>query len=531
MADRMGQQLGKYRLIKLLGRGGSSEVYLGEHLYLKSLAAIKVLGAQFGKDDESNFLVEAQMVARLAHPHIIHILDFDVQEGIPFLIMEYAVNGTLRQRHPKGAVLSLPVIIQYVKQIAEALQYAHEQKFVHRDIKPENLLLGRHNEVLLSDFGIALVAHSSRSQNPSNIAGTVPYMSPEQIQGRPRPASDQYSLGIVIYEWLCGERPFAGSFSELCTQHLFATPPALREKIPTISPAVEELIFTVLAKDPGQRFKNILAFANALEQASELKQSPEALLRTPSVTPQSDVITLSNPSSPVSSQISLQPSKEVSHPEIQTSINRNKATLVSTKPMVESVSTQHRLPRELNGMAGGWSIGTRQAVALLLGSVIFGIVGRFTTYVRLAGLPYSFPVFLGVVILLFFGVTFGPWIGLFSAALGYLVEHAIAGTPIVWNQALGITFIGLVAGFTGLVTKRPSNQLRTIFIAEIVSAIAIVVGIACGSFIGILTSQYTVSESIKIFIVDGSADFVLGLVMLPLLLVIYTQVTKILNLT
>lgn len=94
-------------------------------------------------------------------------------------------------------------------------QYAHDEKLIHRDIKPENMLLGRRNDILLSDFGIALVAQSSRYQSAQEMAGTMAYMAPEQIQGKPRPASDQYSLGIVVYEWLSGDRPFHSSLTEL----------------------------------------------------------------------------------------------------------------------------------------------------------------------------------------------------------------------------------------------------------------------------------------------------------------------------
>src|SRR5437660_5304196 len=108
------------------------------------------------------------------------------------------------------------------------------------------MLVGERNEVLLSDFGIALVVQSSGHQSTQEVIGTVAYMSPEQIQGKPRPSSDQYSLAIVVYEWLCGDRPFHGSLTELCTQHMFASPPPLREKIPMMRPAVEQVVMTAL---------------------------------------------------------------------------------------------------------------------------------------------------------------------------------------------------------------------------------------------------------------------------------------------
>jgi serine/threonine protein kinase len=188
MVDRVGQQFGNYRLIRLLGRGGFAEVYLGQHLRLKTQAAIKVLHTQLADNDIDGFLNEAQTIARLEHPHIVRVFDFDVTEGVPFLIMSYAPNGTLRQRHAKGTRLTPETIVPYVMQIADALQYAHEEKLIHRDIKPENMLLDRRNQVLLSDFSIALIMQSSRYQSFQEVAGTVSYMAPEQVQGKPRPA-------------------------------------------------------------------------------------------------------------------------------------------------------------------------------------------------------------------------------------------------------------------------------------------------------------------------------------------------------
>jgi serine/threonine protein kinase len=115
---------------------------------------------------------------------------FGTEDKTPFLVMDYAPNGTLRQLHPKGTSLPLELIISYVKQIAAALQFAHNEKIIHRDVKPENMLVGARQEILLSDFGIALIAQSSRYQSMMDIAGTIAYMAPEQIQAHPRPASD-----------------------------------------------------------------------------------------------------------------------------------------------------------------------------------------------------------------------------------------------------------------------------------------------------------------------------------------------------
>jgi predicted ATPase/DNA-binding CsgD family transcriptional regulator len=278
MTVSVGQQLGNYRLIQLLGRGNFAEVYLGEHLHLYTQAAIKVLHAQVVGDDVEGFLTEARTIARLRHPCIIRVLDFGVEGTTSFLVMDYAPYGSLRKLHPKGTLVPLASIVSYAKQVATALQYAHDQHLIHRDVKPENLLLGHYNQVLLSDFGLAILVQSSSNQQVQNTAGTLAYMAPEQIQAYPRPASDQYALGIIVYEWLCGDCPFYGSFAEIANKHAFVPPPPLCEKVPTLPLAVEHVVFKALAKDPKGRFANVQAFATALEEACLADSSGQTLL-------------------------------------------------------------------------------------------------------------------------------------------------------------------------------------------------------------------------------------------------------------
>src|SRR5207245_377376 len=171
----------------------------------------------------------------------------------------------------RSRAVPLPTIIPYVEQVAEALQRAHDENLIHRDVKPENMLLGRQNEVLLSDFGIALMAaQNTRDQALATAAGTIGYMAPEQIQGKPRPASDQYSLGIVVYEWLSGTKPFQGSLTEVVSQQLAIPPEPLREKNASISPAVESVVMNALAKDPKERSATIIYFASGSDDQTVL---------------------------------------------------------------------------------------------------------------------------------------------------------------------------------------------------------------------------------------------------------------------
>src|SRR6266496_1420827 len=263
---RIGQQLGNYRLVHLLGRGSFADVYLGEHIHLNTQTAIKVLDMRLTNEDMSDFLNEARTIAHLKHPSIIQVLEFGVERNTPYLVMEYAPNGSLRGRFPKGSRLSTEDIQPYVMQIASALQHAHDEKLIHRDIKPENMLLGINDEVLLADFGIAVVAHSSRTQSMQGVAGTVAYMAPEQLRGMPVKASDQYALAAVIYEWLTGSSPFQGSFVEVATHHTLTFPPPLREQVPTTPPMVEAAVLKALAKDPAQRFASVQEFADAFAQ-------------------------------------------------------------------------------------------------------------------------------------------------------------------------------------------------------------------------------------------------------------------------
>ena len=269
MADRVGQQWGNYRLVRKIDGGGFAEVYLGEHIHVKSQAALKLLFSSSRDEKVEQFRTEAEILVKLRHPHIVRMLDFTVEQEIPVLIMDYAPGGTARKRHVEGSSLPLVTVVAYVKQVAAALQYAHNQGVIHRDIKPENMLFDTPNHILLSDFGLALLAPSPELLSTQERAGTRAYIPPEQWDGKPAFASDQYALGIITYEWLCGERPFRGDPWALEYQHKEVAPPSLQERCPGLPAAVEEVVFIALKKDPKQRFANIQAFANALEQASQ----------------------------------------------------------------------------------------------------------------------------------------------------------------------------------------------------------------------------------------------------------------------
>ena len=269
MADHVDRQLANYSLLHQISQDSLTTSYLGEHLRLGTKAVIKVFHNKLVGDDKERFLEGARRFAHLEHPHILRLLDVGVEGGTAFLIMAYAPHGSLRQAFPKGTQLSPSRIVPYVKQVASALHYVHNQGLIHQNVKPENMLLGPDNEILLDDFYFPLLTQGSNFLSRPEMIGTVDYMAPEQLRGRPQPASDEYSLGIVVYEWLSGNPPFHGSFTEIANQHISTPPPPLHEKIPTISTEVERVVLTALEKDPRRRFATVQAFATAFEQASQ----------------------------------------------------------------------------------------------------------------------------------------------------------------------------------------------------------------------------------------------------------------------
>src|SRR5450755_910542 len=271
MVDRTDQHIGNYRLTRRIASGGMADVYLASHIYLQTQVAVKILHSWMSEYEEKAFLQEARIIAGLNHPHIIRIVDFGVDtndnRSFAYLVMEYA-SSSLANLYPVGTPVPFATIRTYVSDIASALNYAHEQGVVHRDVKPSNILLSVNDTVLLSDFGIATFINADKESTlDRTITGTPIFMAPEQIMGKARPASDQYALGIMVYEWLCGFPPFTGSTTQLFAQQMNMAPPPLRSRLSSISPEVEQVVFIALAKKPEDRFSNINAFANALSTA------------------------------------------------------------------------------------------------------------------------------------------------------------------------------------------------------------------------------------------------------------------------
>jgi len=274
MANYTGQHFGPYRLLRLLGQNDGTWVYLGEHLVLHTQVVIKVLTLRLTSDEVLQFRTQTATLTRLTHPSLLQVLDSGVQGGLFFLVMDYAPGGSLRKHHPRGTILDPAVVLSYLTPIVATLQFTHEHGVIHGNLRPENLLLGRTNALLLSDGGLAVLTQQHLQQRTAQAAS---YLAPEQLDGQPLFASDQYALGVIVYEWLTGDLPFQGSFDEVVTQHRSVTPVPLHQKVPSLASSVSQVVLKALAKDPQLRFASVQAFAEELELACHSMQSlPEA---------------------------------------------------------------------------------------------------------------------------------------------------------------------------------------------------------------------------------------------------------------
>lgn len=256
--------LNGYHLLRVLGQGAHSEVHLAEHPDFNHPLVVKLLHAYVSEREVQRFLTQSAIWNKLDHPHIIHVYDFGITySGTPYLVLSYAPQGTLRRRYPRGTRVPLAEVVSYIEQAADALQYVHEHQLVHRDVKPQNMLLGAHNELILNDFGTAIVSYSL-VPNAVDFEGTVLYAAPEQLEGCSLRASDQYALAVMTHELLCGSWPFLGTFEEVTRKHMFEPPPTLHSKGIEVPSSVEEALQTALSKDPAHRFASIQDFASAL---------------------------------------------------------------------------------------------------------------------------------------------------------------------------------------------------------------------------------------------------------------------------
>jgi len=292
----IGQVLGgRYQLEALLGQGGMSAVYRATDPNLRRTVAIKLIHSHLAADPEfvRRFEGEAAAVARLRHPNIVQVYDFNHDDDVYYMVLEYVPGETLQDKlrslNRKGQLLALDQIVATGITLSEAVQYAHNQGMIHRDLKPANVMITPQNEAVLMDFGIAKIVGGENLTATGAMIGTVSYMSPEQIRGqRPDHRADIYALGVILFEITSGRRPFEGdSAPSTMMMHLTEPVPDLRQINQNIPLPLVQVIEKSLAKDPNQRYQSAAELAAALRTvdlqaaASTINTAATTMLQSP----------------------------------------------------------------------------------------------------------------------------------------------------------------------------------------------------------------------------------------------------------
>ncbi len=269
MSAPEGRILGAYRLEERIGKGGMGEVYRAQHLRLGREAAVKILPANLVTEADflKRFEREASSAASLTHPNILQVYDYGEQDGVPYLVMPYIKNGTLKDRLQQRTVTP-PQMARYLTDVADALDYAHRKGIVHRDVKPANILIDEHDRAYLGDFGIAKALEGTDNLTQTGLGvGTPEYMAPEQAQGRAEPRSDLYALGIMVYQMLTGRVPYTGNSTvEVLMKHL-------QEPVPVAAlhgAAAQQfgpILQRALSKDPNGRYNSGRELMTAVNEA------------------------------------------------------------------------------------------------------------------------------------------------------------------------------------------------------------------------------------------------------------------------
>jgi predicted Ser/Thr protein kinase len=287
-AGLAGQTIGKYRIVEHLGRGGMAEVYKAYQPSLDRYVALKLMHAFLAADQDfiARFEREAKNVAVLRHPNIVQVYDFDVQNGTPYMVMEYIEGGTLKSHLEdlarQGQHLATPEAIHVVEEVGKALAYAHSHQMIHRDVKPANVLLETGGRVILTDFGIAKILTGPSYTVTGATIGTPAYMSPEQGLGRPGDhRSDIYALGVMLYQLATGQLPYeADTPLAVMLKHVNEPLPLPRTFQPDMPEGLERIILKAMAKNPDDRFQSadeMLAQLGNLDNAQLLAIPPASM--------------------------------------------------------------------------------------------------------------------------------------------------------------------------------------------------------------------------------------------------------------
>lgn len=271
------QELGKYRLIEQIGQGGMATVFKGVDSETGWEVAVKVMSPVMAQDSQftKRFEREAEVVIRLKHPHIVPVVDFGQDAGHAYLVMPLLKVGSLADKLREGP-LTPSEGGMLMDQLGGALQFAHDQGVIHRDVKPSNILMDEKGNALLADFGLARIHDASVSLTGSALLGTPAYMSPEQARGeKVSAASDQYSMGVILFQLCTGELPFqAETPMAVMLKHINEPIPLARLRSPNVPEAIERVILKATAKNPAERFGSLGEMNSAFQSALAHTQDP-----------------------------------------------------------------------------------------------------------------------------------------------------------------------------------------------------------------------------------------------------------------
>lgn len=400
------EQIGRYQIKTEIGRGGMSTVYLAHDPHFDRDVAIKVQPREFLHDPTflERFSQEAQVIARLEHRNILPVYDFGEADGLPYIVMRYMPHGSLRDRleDVTGTGLPLPEVVKIIRQIAEALDFAHDHNVIHRDLKPDNVLVDEKGNAYLSDFGIAKIIEASMTFSGTLVVGTPSYMAPEQVKGgKPSARTDVYALGAMLFELLVGHPPFeADDALALAYLHVNEPVPQLAAIHPGLPAGMQVMIERAMSKDPEGRFRSASELANnltAMVQGKAVLEEPEEQPNTyqsmdatqvelpPPIPPQQEIYATMDAAMTQVEEVPVIPTKEPQVPPQDSQILEP-----PLPPQQYLPPTPVPMPEVKSGMRrwGCWLVGV---LLLLVGLGGLGYLSIYTGLIHFGGFPSFAP--------------------------------------------------------------------------------------------------------------------------------------------
>ncbi|WP_079525111.1 Stk1 family PASTA domain-containing Ser/Thr kinase [Solibacillus isronensis] len=357
---------GRYKILKLIGGGGMSNVYLAHDIILSRDVAIKILRYDLSNEEELHrrFQREALSATSLTNPNIVSIYDVGEDGDMHYIVMEYIKGKTLKQYIQEFSPLSAARSVHIMKQLTSAIAHAHENGIIHRDIKPQNILMDEEGNVKITDFGIATSLGATSFTQTNSVIGTVHYLSPEQARGGVATMkSDIYALGIVFYELLTGELPFSGeSAVSIALKHLQAETPSVREFDASIPQSVENIVLKATAKDQNHRYSNAEEMEEDLNTCLSLQRVNEPKFMPPVDDGATKLIPIIKDPKPVPVPVQ-EPSTGITEQTVR----------IDSKPPAEEEPKLSKLPKQKKKKRK-WPLIVGLLVLLTIGAVVAAVL-------------------------------------------------------------------------------------------------------------------------------------------------------------